>query len=424
MKPFTHLNCSKLAVCRFSIGVLAVAGLAMAQDQTTAPHPWRSVDSPPAAGDMQQAQNQPAPYPDQAAPYSNQAAPNVNAAPADPQGAAPPPPPPQNEPQAAPAQPNPAQPNQGGQFSAAPPNGAPANGQQPYYGPPPQGSYPPPAPAPAVPATLTIKPGTYITVRTNQWLSSDRNQQGDTFTGTLEQPVVVDGFVIAQRGQTVYGIVSEAQKAGRVQGTSRLGLQLTQLTLADGEQEEVHSQMVTRNGRTSTGRDAAAIGGTTAVGAAIGAGAGWGTGAAIGAGAGAAIGAIGVMLTRGQPTVIYPETVLTFQITSAADISTAKAPQAFQPITAQNYGNYGGQPPISANRPYTAAPYGAPYGTAAAPPPAGYYGSAYPYPYPYAYGYPYPYYPYYGGFSVFVGPGFGYGYYGRRFYGGGYRFRR
>jgi hypothetical protein len=269
-----------------------------------------------------------------------------------------------------------------------------------------------------VPATLTIRPGTYVSVRTNQWLSSDRNQQGDTFTGTLQQPVVVDGFVVAQRGETVYGRVTEAQKAGRVEGTSRLGMQLTQLTLADGQQVPVQSEMVTHNGPTSTGRDAAAIGGTTALGAAIGAGVGWGTGAAIGAGAGAAAGIIGVLLTRGQPTVVYPETVLTFQITGPVDISTTNSPQAFENVTSQNYS----QPPpaVSSNR-----PYGAPYGTAAPaapPPPAGYYGPAYYPPYAYAYPYPYPYYPYYGGFSVYVGPRYGY-VYGPRFY-GGYRVYR
>ena len=79
-----------------------------------------------------------------------------------------------------------------------PPNGYPSNGQ-PNYGPPPaygpqnQGGYnqgPPPQGYPQqqpaynqqpVPATLTVAPGTYLTVRINQLLSSDRNQVGDAF---------------------------------------------------------------------------------------------------------------------------------------------------------------------------------------------------------------------------------------------------
>ena len=49
----------------------------------------------------------------------------------------------------------------------------------------------------AVPPQLTIKPGTFVTVRIDQPLSSDRNQQGDTFSATLARPVVVDGVVVA-----------------------------------------------------------------------------------------------------------------------------------------------------------------------------------------------------------------------------------
>lgn len=354
-----------------SVGIL-VAGFAAAQDQT--PHPWRSVNDPPPAG----VAAEPAP-PDQsqnqgfAADQQNPPAqPLDNPAPppdAQQTQAAPPPPP-------APAPPVPQQ--QGQQL--------PTN-----YGP----NYAPPV---NVPPQLSLRQGTYVIVRTNQWLSSDRNQPGDTFTATLEQPLVVDGFVVAPRGATVVGRVTEAKKAGRVEGTSRLGVELTEINLVDGQQLPIQSQIIGRNGPTSQGRDAAAIGGTTALGAAIGAGVGWGRGAAIGAGAGAAAGIIGVLLTRGQPTVIYPESVLTFQTTVPATVSTDRAPQSFQYVTPQDYQQ---QPYISQRPP--AAPYGAP-----APPPAYGYGYGYYPPYPYAYSYPYPYYPYYGGVGIFIGRGWGY----------------
>ena len=261
----------------------------------------------------------------------------------------------------------------------------------------------------SVPPRLTIKSGTYLTVRLNQWLSSDKNQQGDAFTATLEQPVIVDGVVVAQRGQTIAGRVSEAQKAGRVEGTSRLGLQLTDLTLVDGQQAPLQTQMINRNGSTSTGRDAAAIGGTTALGAIIGAGADNGRGAAIGAGAGAAAGIIGVLLTRGRPTVIYPESVLTFRVEAPITVSTDRAPQAFRYVDSQDYGR---APAVSARRPATSC-----YNCAPPPPPPPYYGGPGYYAYdPYYYGGP--------GFSLFVGPRFGYAY-GPRFYGGyGFRGRR
>ncbi len=371
MKPTAHdtsrSSMTKSAVCRFSVSPLAVAGLAVAQDQT--PRAVRRSVNDPLPATLDQA---PGDQPGQP--------PNVNAQTYPAQAGA------LSDVQAPPP----------GQYNAAPP-------------PPPYNAPPPP---PDVPAHLTLKAGTYVTVRMNQWLSSDRNKQGDTFTATLQQPIVVDGVVVAQRGQTVYGSVSQAQKAGRVEGTSRLGLQLTQLSLVDGNQAPVQSQMVTRNGQTSVGRDAFAIGATTGVGAAIGAGVNGGCWSSVfGAGAGAVVGILGVLLTRGKPTVIYPESVVTFQIQAPFDIATDKAPQAFQYVNSQpNYARYGQGPAPGYRGPggYPATP--APgYGYGPAPAPV--YGPGYP---GYAYGYPYP---YYGGFGVYVGPGWGY--YGRGY--GGFR---
>jgi len=238
-----------------------------------------------------------------------------------------------------------------------------------------------PPPAPSVPAQLTIKSGTFLTVRINQVLSSDHNQAGDAFTASLVQPLVVDGFVVAQPGQTIAGHVTEAKKAGRVSGVSHLAVQLTDLTLVDGQQSAIQSQMVTRTGPTSNGQDAAAIGGTTAVGAAAGAVGAGGTGAAIGAGAGAALGTIGVLLTRGHPTIITPESVLTFQIQAPVTISTERAPQAFRYVNPNDYT----QPRLQTRAP------------GYRPPPPYYYGARYPYPYGYPYG------PGFYGPSVFFG---------------------
>jgi hypothetical protein len=257
-----------------------------------------------------------------------------------------------------------------------------------------------PAPVVNIPPQLTIKPGTYVTVRVNQPLSSDKNQAGDAFSGSLVRPIVVDGIVVAERGQLVGGRVSEAQKAGRVQGVSKLGLQLIDIPVVDGQQMPVQTTFVTRTGPTSVGRDAAAMGVTTAAGAAIGAGVGGAGGAAVGAGAGLLVSTVGVLFTRGHPTIIYPESVLTFRIEQPVTISTEHAQQAFRYVEP---GDYQAAPP----RMQTGGPgYGPPPG--AAPYAAPYYGPG-PYYAGYPYGYPYPY--FYGGF---YGPGIGFGFRGRR----------
>jgi hypothetical protein len=272
------------------------------------------------------------------------------------------------------------------------------NSAPPDYGPVQAQTAPPRLARPAygLPAELTMKSGAYVTVRLNDGLSTDRNQQGDPFSATLEQPIVVDGIVVANRGQTVYGRVAgvEKQKTDR---PSKIALQLTSLTLADGTQTPITSQLVGRQGgRTPAGAQVGTVATTTAVGAGIGAVAAWGTGAAIGAGAGAAAGIIGVLLTRNHPTVVYPETALTFQITSPVGISTVRAPQAFRYVGPEDYS----QPQTVELRQRPAGPAPYPYGPSPYAPYSywgpGYWGPGYWGP----------------GFSVVIGRGFGYGYRG------------
>ena len=267
---------------------------------------------------------------------------------------------------------------------------------------------PPPEQPPAnlgFPSRLTIPAGKFINVRVDQPLSSDHNQQGDYFSATLMDPIVVDGIVVAQRGQRVSGRVVEVDKGGRVSGVARLGLQITELTAVDGQQLPVQTQFISRNAPSTVGRDVGVVAGTTAVGAAIGAAAGWGTGAAIGAGAGAAAGLAGVLLSRGAPAVVFPETPLTFRIEQAVNVNTERAPQAFQPVNPYEYQ----QQPVLQSGPVAPGPRPGPYPYAAP--------YAAPYPYPYAYAYPYPY-PYWGpSFGVVIGPRF---YAGRYYYRGGY----
>lgn len=257
-----------------------------------------------------------------------------------------------------------------------------------------------------LPAQLILKPGTYITARMGQALSSDHNRVGDNFTAHLTQPIVADGVVIANRNQTVYGRVAGVEKQS-ANHPSQLALEITSITLADGTQLPVHSQLINQTGsRTPAGAQAGTVAATTGAGAIIGGAVGWGTGAAIGAGAGAIAGVAGVLLTRNHPTIVYPETPLTFAVNAQAVISTTRAPQAFRFVGPEDYDQ-----PVNAQlqpRPAPRPGYGAPYGGAYAAPYGG-YGYPAPYPYPYAYA-PYPYW----GPTVVIGGGWGWGRWGRR----------
>ncbi|HLJ45151.1 MAG TPA: hypothetical protein VKU01_04050 [Bryobacteraceae bacterium] len=246
---------------------------------------------------------------------------------------------------------------------------------------------------PVAPSDLTIPAGNWVTVRIGQPLSSDHNQPGDVFMGTLAEPIVVNGFVVARRGQQVSGRVASVDKGGRVKGTSSLGVEITEIGLADGQQVPVHTRLIERRAGTSVGRDAAAVGTTTGLGAAIGAAVDGGFGAGMGAIGGAVVSTIGVLSTRGHATVVYPETPLTFRLEGPVAI-TSRTPEAFAPVQQEDYNRmparYGNQGPGQRM-------YGPP-----------------------AYGYAYPAYPYYGGFYPYWGPSV-YFYSGPRFYRG---FRR
>lgn len=272
------------------------------------------------------------------------------------------------------------------------------------------GQAPPPVAAPlaaGIPPALTIPAGTYITIRVNQPLSSEHNQVGDFFSGTLAAPVVVNGIVVAQRGQTVAGRVSQVEKGGHLKGVSKLGVELTELTAADGQQLPIQTQLTGQSGHSNAGRNVATVAGTTTAGAVIGTAADWGTGAVVGAGIGAAAGIAAVAMMHGAPAVIYPETALTFRLNAPVAVATDRAPQAFRYVETNDLQ----QPPPNVQYRAEAPPR-------PVPPPAPYYGGAYPYPYPYPYAYPYP---YWGpGFGVVIGGPFYGGFYGGGFYRGGF----
>jgi hypothetical protein len=168
---------------------------------------------------------------------------------------------------------------------------------------------------------VTLAAGTLLLVRIGETLSSTRNQAGDTFLATLTQPLVVDGWVIAERGARVEGRVLDATQAGRAKGASHIEISIVRLATSDGQYVRVRTEPFVKAGASSTGTDAAKIGAGAAIGAIIGAIAGGGKGAAIGAGAGGAAGAGDVLLTRGKPVEIPVETRVSFKVLDSITIT-------------------------------------------------------------------------------------------------------
>ncbi|HML17527.1 MAG TPA: hypothetical protein VK419_10895, partial [Bryobacteraceae bacterium] len=167
---------------------------------------------------------------------------------------------------------------------------------------------------PPQPNTVTMAAGTLFAVRIGEALSTKKNRPGDSFTGTLDHEVDVEGFVIAEKGARVEGRVSMVEEAGRMRGLSHLGIELTRIHTSDGQTVTIRTAEFEKLGPQSRREDAEKVGAGTVLGAVIGAAAGGGKGAAIGAGAGAAAGAGTVAATPGRPAEIPVETVVTFKL--------------------------------------------------------------------------------------------------------------
>lgn len=175
--------------------------------------------------------------------------------------------------------------------------------------------------APTAPRHVTIPAGTAIVIRTQNTLSTARNRNGDSFAATLDEPIAVDGLVIAEKGAEVEGTVVRSQPAGRVEGVSELGIELVRVHSSDGQRISIATDLHDIQGQRSRGRDAEKVGAATGIGAIIGAIAGGGKGAAIGAGVGAGAGGGAVLATRGKDAAIPSESRIIFHTRTPVSVT-------------------------------------------------------------------------------------------------------
>lgn len=166
-----------------------------------------------------------------------------------------------------------------------------------------------------------IEPGTFIQVRTNQGIDSNR-ADGRIYSGTVEQDVWDDYSRLAvpaiPRGSRVDLIVRTARDGDLV-------LDLASV-YAHGERYEISAAPErVEGGRRVSGDDVAPLaGGGAVVGTIIGALTGGGKGAAIGAAAGATAGL--ALAYQGKTVRVPPGSVLTFRLQRGLDISVPNGP--------------------------------------------------------------------------------------------------
>ncbi len=180
------------------------------------------------------------------------------------------------------------------------------------------------APAePPKPKVVTIPAGTTLAVRIVTGLTTKTAQNGTPFSATLQEPLSVDGELIAAKGAEVDGVVVLSDPGGKVKGKASISVALKTLNSQYGKLG-ITTGNVGAEAKSTVKKDVTRGAIMTGAGAAIGAIAGGGKGAAIGAGIGGAAGVGTAMATKGAPAEIPSESLLTFKLSSPVTVTLQK----------------------------------------------------------------------------------------------------
>ena len=154
-----------------------------------------------------------------------------------------------------------------------------------------------------------------VSVHLMDSLSTGSTQRGDTFNATLASPLIWRNRVVAEQGAHVTGRVTQVVNAGWFKRPAVITLSLD---TAQGRSGSVPVQTgdLTIKADSNAKRNLLIIGGTAALGAAMGGASAGGKGAAIGAAAGGGAGTLGAYLAGNREIVLPSETLLTFHVSS------------------------------------------------------------------------------------------------------------
>jgi hypothetical protein len=168
---------------------------------------------------------------------------------------------------------------------------------------------------------VVLPAGTTLPVALDTSVGSDTSRVEDHVSAHLTKPVVVEGITALAEGSSVHGVVTDAERAGKVSGTSRLALRFNSLapTQTD-ERYQIETSTVTRSGPTEKKKDALKIAAPAAGGAIVGGIVGGKKGAVIGGAAGGGAGTAVVMSQRGKDVRLGRGAALTLRLTEPLTI--------------------------------------------------------------------------------------------------------
>jgi hypothetical protein len=170
---------------------------------------------------------------------------------------------------------------------------------------------------------VTVPAGTRILIRTIDSIDSSQQKAGYRFTASLETSLQADNMVVARRGTRVYGVLATASSAGRMKGSSELGLELTEIVI-NGTSYPLLTSSYEIEGKGEGGNTAKKVVGGAGLGALIGGIAGGGKGAGIGALIGVGAGTAVAASKKGQQLSIPSESLLEFRLAQPVDLPVAR----------------------------------------------------------------------------------------------------
>ena len=166
--------------------------------------------------------------------------------------------------------------------------------------------------------SLSIPSGTELSVRLAKDLSTESATTGQRITGYLDADLTVGEMLAVPKGSTVYGVVTEVEKAGSMSGKAASPTSKPAVVFCRSRPHNMPQPAPPR--RKDTGKKVA---GGAGLGATIGAIADGGDGAWKGALVGAGVGAVASAATPGEQLTIASQTVIVFTLENALTVPFA-----------------------------------------------------------------------------------------------------
>jgi hypothetical protein len=180
----------------------------------------------------------------------------------------------------------------------------------------------------AVPAEtwreVTIPAGTTIPIVLDTAIASDTSRVEDPVRAHLSKPIMVNGAAAVPEGSLITGVVTAAERPGKVKGTGHVAVRFDTLVPegpgVSDERYRIHTAAVSRTAPTQKKKDALEIGAPAAGGAIVGGIIGGKKGAVIGGAAGGGAGTAVVLNQRGAEARLGKGSALTLRLTEAVTI--------------------------------------------------------------------------------------------------------